>query len=135
MAINSALLMTQCQIALGITQRQMGELVGKDRRTIQRWQAHGCLLLLQEDAAALANALRPLRPDLADQVLELRREVASLISATAATPEAIDDILQAAAAAAGSDSPEAVRAVVTAAFVKAAEGGFDLKAIVAGLTG
>ncbi len=125
--------MTLCQLALGVTQKEMGDLLGKNRRTIQRWQARGCGLM-PDEAETLANALRPEHPELADQVVALgQATAASLGLPPVATPEAIDAILQAAAAAAEGVSARAIRAAVTAAFVKAAQGGFHVKGVAAGL--
>jgi len=128
---DSAILMVLCQRALGITQQEMADLLGKDRRTIQRWQDKGCAPH-PTDAAKLANALRPTRADLADQVLALGRAMAA--SAGMVTPEVIAEILQAAAQVGGT-TPEAIRPVVAAAFVKAVEAGVDATGVAARLTG
>ncbi len=60
MPSSPAKLTTLCQLALGVTQKEMGDLLGRNRRTIQRWQARGCLL--PDEAETLANALRPEHP-------------------------------------------------------------------------
>jgi len=134
MASHSASLINQCQIALGLTQKELGALMGRDRRTIQRWVYRGCILLPAE-AKTLADAVRPTRPDLADQVLELGRETAANIGmAPEVTPEVIASILKAARAAAGGAAPMSIRAAVTAALTEVAQGGFDIRAVVAGLT-
>jgi hypothetical protein len=86
-----------------------------------------------DQVQTLANALQPVRPDLAEQVLELGRKTAIVgPPASPATGEAIDAILQAAADAGGT-SPEAIRPAVTAALLKAQEAGVEVGAIVAGL--
>ena len=134
MPADSAALLVHCQIALGLTQEQFGELLGITRRTVQRWQQRGFEPMAFQ-AEALAQALRPVRPDLAEQVLELARMAALRAGATPARPataEVIDAILQAAAGAGGT-SPEAIRPAVTAAFLEAAEAGVDVSAVVAGL--
>jgi hypothetical protein len=132
MSTNVALLMVQCQIALGLTQKAMGELLGKDRRTIQRWQDRGCTLM-PDDAETLAKALRPEHPDLADAVLALGHETAKILGmAPAVTPEVIEEILQTAAEA-GGVSADTLRAALTAAFVKVVQDGFDIRAVVAGM--
>jgi len=134
MTTNSALLITQCQIALGLTQKQLGDVVGRDRRTIQRWQARGCIMMPPE-AKALADALRPTHPDLADQVLGLGRDGAAAAGmAPEVTPDVIAAILKAARAAAGGVAPMSIRAAVTAALKEVAEGGFDVRAVVGRLT-
>jgi transcriptional regulator with XRE-family HTH domain len=132
---DSADLLVHCQVALRLSQEELGELLGKNRRTIQRWQESG-FQPTANVAETLAHALQPVRPDLAEQVLELGRKVAIAFGMTPparpATAEVIDAILQAAADAGGT-SPEAIRPAITAALRKAEEAGVDLGAIVAGL--
>jgi hypothetical protein len=132
MTIDSAKLIIECQFALRTTQEKLGELLGKSKRTIQRWQDKGCVLL-PEQADTLAKALRRTRPDLADQVLALGAKTAASLGRAPATPEVIDAILRAAAKA-GHTSPKAVRPAVQAAFAKAAEVGVTVNAVVAGMT-
>jgi hypothetical protein len=99
MPMDSAVLLVHCQIALGLTQKELGDLLG------------------------MASALQPVRPDLAEQVLELGRTMGIVGQpASPATAEVIDAILQAAADAGGT-SPEAIRPAVTAALLKAEERG------------
>jgi transcriptional regulator with XRE-family HTH domain len=109
MSVGSAALLIQCQIALGLSQEELAELLGRNRRTIQRWQGSG-FEPTADQVETLADALRPVRPDLAEQVLELGRKAALVAGATPstrpATAEVIDAILRAAADAAGT-SPEA----------------------------
>ena len=132
---DSAALLIHCQLALGLTQEELGELIDRTRRTVQRYQDTG-FAPTADQAEALALALQPIRPDLAEQVLELGRKTALLAGAPAparpATAEVIDAILRAAADAAGT-SREAIRPVITAALLKASETGVELSAIVAGL--
>jgi transcriptional regulator with XRE-family HTH domain len=133
---DSAALLIHCQLALRLSQEELGELVGKNRRTIQRWQESG-FQPSANVAETLAHALQPVRPDLAEQVLDLGRKAAIAAGMTPparpATAEVIDAILRAAADAAGT-SPEAIRPSITAALLKAEEAGVDVSAIVAGLT-
>jgi len=132
MATDSAALLVHCRIALGLTQKGLGDLLGKNRRTIQRWQETG-VSLMPDEAQTLANALQPVRPDLAEQVLELGRKTALAgLPHGPATAEVIGAILQAAADAAGT-SPGAIRPAITAALLKAEEAGVEVSAIVAGL--
>ena len=134
MPSDSAALLVHCQIALGLTQEQLADLLGRTKRTIQRWQEHG-FEPMADQAETLAEALQPVRPDLAEQVRELARKAAFRAGGTPARPataEVIDAILQAAAGAGGT-SPEAIRPAVTAAFLKAEETGVEVSAIVAGL--
>jgi transcriptional regulator with XRE-family HTH domain len=94
--MDSAALLIHCQIALGLGQKELGDLLGMDRRTIQRWQKRGSDLMVDQ-VQTLANALQPVRPDLAEQVLELGRKKGIVApSSSPATSEGIDAILQAA---------------------------------------
>jgi transcriptional regulator with XRE-family HTH domain len=135
MPVDSAALLVHCQMALGLTQKELGDLLGRDRRTIQRWQERDAALTADQ-AETLAKALQPVRPDLAQQVLELGRTAAlaagGIPATRPATAEVIDAILRAAADAVGT-SPEAIRPAIAAAFLKAEETGVDVSAIVAGL--
>lgn len=129
-------LMLECQFALKLNQQEFAALLGRDRRTVQRWQQTGMALDLVQ-AETLANALRPTRPDLADQIVELGKQHAELAGlarpVTPASQEVIATILEAAAASSGV-SVEAIRPGVMAAFEKAAEGGVDVEEVVAGLS-
>jgi transcriptional regulator with XRE-family HTH domain len=131
MPLDSAALLVQCQFALGLTQKELGDLLGRDRRTIQRWQEKG-FVPLPDLARTLAQALKPVRPDLAEQVIELGGRVTMGLPRSPATAETVDGILRAAADAVGT-SPEAIRPAITAALLKAEEIGVDVSAIVAGL--
>jgi transcriptional regulator with XRE-family HTH domain len=122
-------------MALGLSQEKLGELLGKTKRTVQRWQESGFRLTVDE-AETLAHALQAVRPDLAAEVLELGRQAAIAAGVTPptrpATAEEIDAILRAAADAGGT-SPEAIRPAVAAAMQTAEEAGLEVSAIVAGL--
>jgi transcriptional regulator with XRE-family HTH domain len=135
MPSDSAALLIHCQVALGLTQEELGDLLGKNRRTIQRWQDSG-FEPMADQAETLAGALEPVRPDLAEQVRELGRKAAIAAGVTPparpATAEVIDAILRAAADAGGT-TPEAIRPAITAALLKAEEAGVEVRAIVAGL--
>jgi hypothetical protein len=77
----------------------------------------------------------PVRPDLADQVLALCQRAHLAVEAlpsTPVTPDVIDAIL-AAAARAGQTSPQAIEAVVEAAFDEAARAGVQAAAVVAAM--
>jgi transcriptional regulator with XRE-family HTH domain len=135
MPADSAALLVRCQIALGLTQEELGELLGRTKRTIQRWQTSG-FEPVADQVETLAHALQPVRPDLAEEVLELGRKAAIVAGVTPparpATAEVIDAILRAAADAGGT-SPEAIRPAIAAAFLEAEEMGVEVRAIVAGL--
>ena len=134
MSTESALLMVHCQVALGLTQKELGALVRRDRRTIQRWQDKGCQLT-PDEVEALAAALGPVRPDLVEAVRELGRKWRKAMGASApATPEVIDAIVAAAAAEIGTAvTKRAVEAALRAAFGKAADAGVELGAVVRGM--
>jgi transcriptional regulator with XRE-family HTH domain len=123
-------------MALGLSQEKLGELLGRNKRTIQRWQESG-FSLTADQAETLAQALQPVRPDLAEEVRELARKAALAAGMTPpvrpATAEEIDAILRAAADAGGT-SPEAIRPAIAAAMRVAEEAGLEVSAIVAGLT-
>jgi len=129
MAMDSATLLTHVQIALHMTQREMGALVGRDRRTIQRWQDRGCTLMPGE-AATLAKALQAERPDLAAQVMALGDKGAGMAGIASAT--VIAAIVKAAAAAAGV-SQETIKPGLVAAFAKANESRLSTGAVLVGL--
>jgi transcriptional regulator with XRE-family HTH domain len=135
MPADSAGLLVHCQMALGMTQEELGDLLGRTKRTIQRWQESG-FEPMADQAETLADALQPVRPDLAEQVRELGRRAAIVAGAAPpvrpATADVIDAILRAAADAGGT-SPEAIRPAITAALLKAEEAGVEVRSIVAGL--
>jgi len=135
MAPDSAVLLILCGDALGLNQRQFAEFLGVNRRSIQRWQDKG-FSPLPDMAQKLADAVRPTRPDLADQVIALGAKSSAILGVTPpyspASPEVIAAIVQAAAEAARM-SPEAMRPAVTAAFTTAGEAGVDVRAVIAGL--
>jgi DNA-binding XRE family transcriptional regulator len=128
-------LMIECRMALGLTQKEMGNLVGKTKRTVQRWEDRGALLIAAE-VAALVQALRPVRPDLAERIAAIldqsRAEIGlpalahGTIDATKADP--IEAVVAAAARAIGV-TPQAVRPAVAAAFARAVEEGLDVHTV------
>lgn len=132
---DSGALLVHCQLALGLTQQELANLLGRNKRTIQRWQESG-FEPIADQAETLAHALQSVRPNLAEQVRELAKS-AIVAGATSserpATAEVVDAILRAAADAAGT-SPEAIRPAITAALLKAEEAGVEISAIVAALT-
>ena len=138
MAATPNTLFVQCRMALGLTQKELADIVGRTRRTIQRWEDHGAILLPSE-IGALARALYPARPDLAatvaasgDTSLDALGIGAGARSGQPATSDPIAAIVHAAADAMGL-TPDAVRPAVAAAFVRASEVGLDVQAVVRGL--
>jgi hypothetical protein len=109
MSSDSSVLMVDVQIALALSQTELGALIGVTKRTIQRWQARGVPSLDEEEATILADRLRPTHPHLADAVMALHLHFLSYGSV--ATPEALSAIFNAVAAA-GNISPDAARPLV-----------------------
>ena len=132
---DSSILLLHCQDALGLNQRELAEFLGVSRRTILRWHDGG-FSPLSSMARKLADAVRPTRPDLADQVMQLGARSDAILGVAPppapASAEVIADIVQAAAAAAGL-SAQAVRPAIVAAFTRAHETGVDVRAVIAGL--
>jgi hypothetical protein len=122
-------------MALQMTQAELGDLLGVHKRTIQRWQERH-LSLSPSQAERLAAALRPVQRELAEAVLEIGRRFAAQVGTTApmlpAAPEAIEEVVRAAAEAC-STTPEAIRPAVVAAFAKAQELELEVGEIVAGV--
>ena len=122
-------------MALGLTQKEFGDIVGKTKRTVQRWEEDG-VALIPSEVKAFAQALCPVRPDLAAQMAaaanttldELGIVPAAHASRTAPS-DAIDSVVRAAAEAMGV-SPDAIRPAVAAAFVRARDAGLDVQAVV-----
>lgn len=130
MPTGSDALLVQVQMALGLSQEALGTLLGVTRRTIQRYQSRGVVMLSEEQSTVLADRLRPTHPDLADAVLALGRHLRS--AGVAASPEGLAAIVQATATA-GRLSPDAARPLVRAAFEQAAAEGLDVAAVLAAL--
>jgi hypothetical protein len=132
MPSDSSVLMVDVQMALHLSQTELGALIGVTKRTIQRWQDRGVPALDEEDATILADRLRPTHPHLADAVMALH--LRSLSYGRVATAEALSSIFDAVAAA-GNLSPDAARPLVEAAFRQAAAQGVDVGAVLAALRG
>ena len=139
MANASSSLIVQCRMALGLTQEQFGDMVGKNKRTVQRWEESGTTLIPSE-VKAFAQALCPVRPDLAARIaaaIDTTLDELGIVPAADASPtapsDAIDSVVRAAADAMGVP-PDAIRPAVAAAFVCARDAGLDVKAVVDKLT-
>jgi transcriptional regulator with XRE-family HTH domain len=110
---------------LRLTQQELGDMVGCTKRTIQRWEDRGAMLLPSQ-AQALATALRRLQPDLSVQIAaSMGMTIDQLVEyrADSSAPPAIDpieSIVHAAAEAMGI-TPDAARPGVAAAFERAQE--------------
>jgi hypothetical protein len=120
---------------LDLSQEAFGDILGRSKRTIQRWEDRGTGLVPSE-VVALARAPTPVRPDLATQIaaspdstLEQPGIVPLAAPTTSATSDPIDSIVDAAAEAVGA-TPDAIRPAVEAAFVRAHELGLDVQTVV-----
>jgi transcriptional regulator with XRE-family HTH domain len=60
MPADSAAFLIHCQLALGFSQEELGELLDRNRRTIQRWQERGFEPTVAQ-AETLAQALQSVR--------------------------------------------------------------------------
>jgi transcriptional regulator with XRE-family HTH domain len=121
-------LWVRVQIALALTQRQLADLVGVERRTIQRWQSRGGLAGTTE-LLKVAVALDATTPELAAEV----RAIASQDPTRPTESHVIAAIVGAAAAAVGM-SDEAVKPAVEAAFRAAKAHGASVHGMVLALT-
>jgi hypothetical protein len=121
-------------MALGLTQQEFADIFGRTKRTVHRWEERGTLLLPSE-AAALARALYPVRPDLAAEIAATASTTLDRLGlAPAPTPskaplaDPIDAVVRAAAEVMGV-AAEAIRPALAAAFVRASEAGLDVKVL------
>jgi hypothetical protein len=126
MAGTSDTLLIHCRMALGLTQPEFGDIFGRSKRTVQRWEDHGTTLIPSE-VEALARVLLPVRPDLAAQIAasaDTTIDRLGIVPARAASPmttsDGTDSVVRAAADAMGV-TPDAIRPAIAAAFVRARE--------------
>lgn len=75
------------QVALGLTQREIGALLGYSRRTIVRWTAHGTGAI-DADWCTLARAVHPKDPELAARAAKAAGETLQSLGIVPATPPA-----------------------------------------------
>jgi len=129
-------LVVECRMALGLTQTEFGNILGRTKRTVQRWEDSGALLIPQE-VEALARALHPVRPDLAEKVAVATHTTLDTLGirpTAGVSPDSdpIESVVRAAAEAMGV-SGEAIRPAIAAAFARAHEVGLDVQAVAQGL--
>ncbi len=117
-----SLLVIECRMALGLTQERFGDMFGQTKRTVQRWEARGGMLLSSQ-VETLMSALQGVRPDLAERVASTGGE-ASVVARAAA----LESVVRAEADAMGV-APEAVRPAVAAAFARAVEANLDVHTV------
>ncbi len=122
-------------MALALSQQQFGDIIGRTKRTIQRWEERGTSLLPSE-VKALARRLHPIRADLAAQLAAAAGTTlddlgipSAVSSSSVQTAAPIDRVMDAAASAMGV-TREAIRPAVAAAFAKAHEVGLDVPAVI-----
>jgi transcriptional regulator with XRE-family HTH domain len=134
MADATNVLIIECRMALGLTQEDFGNIVGRTKRTVQRWEDGGAVLVASE-GETLARALISVRPDLAEKIAEAidttldALGLAPTVDASGlVTPGPVDAIVRAAADAMGV-TPDVVRPAVAAAFERARELGLDVEAV------
>jgi hypothetical protein len=145
MAEDISVLLIQTRRALHLSQRELGERLGMVKRTMQRWEARGAILL-PSHIRILATALYPENPALAARMAayghtslrELGLEVPppALLPPVAplATSILVDSILCVAADAIGV-APSAIRPALAKAFLRAREVALDVSAVADSLTG
>lgn len=63
----SGVLVIQARIALGLSQRKLGEMLGISERTVQRWEDGGAIVL-PHTIATLTTEVLPKDPDLAARI-------------------------------------------------------------------
>jgi transcriptional regulator with XRE-family HTH domain len=125
-------------MALGLTQQEFGDILERTKRTVQRWEERGATLLPSE-VEALARALHPVRPDLAEQIAvsaDASLDRLGIASPGAAGPMAMSDRIDSVVCSAADVmgvTPDAIRPAIAAAFVRANELGLDVQAVAAEL--
>jgi hypothetical protein len=142
-------------MALRMSQREMGKLLGSVKRTVQRWERRGATFTTS-DVATLASAVHPVDPALAARIakeggtslLELGLErapapppppapaalPAALVLPPLPTATLVDSIVCVAADAIGVP-PRTIRPALAAAFARAREVRLDVGAVADSLTG
>ncbi|MDP9002663.1 MAG: hypothetical protein M3O46_21445 [Myxococcota bacterium] len=128
-------LIIDCRMALRLTQQQFGDLFGRTKRTVQRWEQAG-VSLLPSETETLARALYPAERDLAEQVAaagDSSVERLGLVPSTDPVRDDVDSVVRAAAVVMGVH-PDAIRAATAAAFERARDVGLDVQTVVELLT-
>jgi hypothetical protein len=149
------MLLMETRQTLSLSQEGLGKLLGMAKRTIQRWEARGTILMASQ-IRTLATAVHPRDPDLAARIAAHGRttlEALGLVKPPAppdapvgALPTAppglpplptvtlVDSIVCVAADAIGV-LPRVIRPALAAAFVRAREVRLDVAAVADSLTG
>jgi transcriptional regulator with XRE-family HTH domain len=125
--VTMASLVIRAQLELGLTQRQMGELLGSSLRTVQRWGSRRATPSLDQ-MKQLAVAVHPQNAPLAAEIADaLNEPLETLLPAIQEAPDEppldlmplLVEAVVCAAADALDASPRAVRAALRAAFERA----------------
>jgi transcriptional regulator with XRE-family HTH domain len=138
-----SLLLTLASQALGVTQDELGKLLGVSRRSISRWVAGGTALSA-EQVSTLARAVYPANASLATKIAahgSTTLEGLGIVQPSKPIeparppppPPRLVDVVVCAAADALDASPRAVRPAVNAAFEAAHDVGLDVEGVVRGL--
>jgi hypothetical protein len=143
---NDGVLITRAGLVLGMSQEEIGRIIGVSRRTISRWvAAGGGLHMIASEATQLAAAVHPLEPKLAAEILEphgLTVESVGIVKPTPPPPQPLHapppppylvDVVVCAAAEALDASPRAMRPALFAAMQRAKEAGLGVEDMLKGL--
>jgi hypothetical protein len=136
-------LLTLAQQALGLTQEELGELVGVSRRTVSRWLSDGTVLT-DSQGSTLARAVYPANASLAAQIAASGGTTLERLGIVQPPkpveppkppppPPRLVEVVVCAAAEALDASPRTVRPAVIAAFEAARDVGLDVEGVVRSL--
>jgi hypothetical protein len=127
-------LLIRAQQALGATQKELAQLLGRSRRTIIRYQARGGAgNLSMSDWHTLARAIHPRDRAMAETIATATGETLVTLGLESPTPPPrppvsprdLADALVCAASEAADVSPRAMRPALVAAFERASASGFS----------
>jgi transcriptional regulator with XRE-family HTH domain len=138
-----SVLLTLAQQAMGLTQEELGELLGVSRRSISRWVSEGTDLS-ENQVSTLARAVYPANPSLATKIAVSGGSTLEGLGIVQPpkpiepprpppAPPRLVDVVVCAAAEALDASPRTVRRAVLAAFEAARDVGLDVDGVVRGL--
>ncbi|MDP9000984.1 MAG: helix-turn-helix domain-containing protein [Myxococcota bacterium] len=134
MPLDPKALFERCRDALGLTQEELGRMLGVSRRTAQRWSTQG---IPSYSIIDLARVAHPRDPALATEIvtaLGTTLEAAGIVApappgAPAPVPDGVVDAVVCAAAEAMEMMPNEVRPGLLAAFARASEIGLTVDVI------
>ena len=139
----SAPILLRAQQTLGMTQTQLGAIIGASRKTVARWQNHAQTFSPRQ-IHALASAVHPVDPDLAAEIAAFGGTTLETLGIVVPTPSQlppaptlahlVDAVVMAAVEANGQLSPQ-IRPLLSAAFERAAAMGLSVTDVARGLRG